>query len=245
MIFNLLKNNFTMVFDVGTRDDLSFFEMKESCSYHLFEPNAKFVKSLIRQVKSLESPHIKINNYGLSDHDEDNLIYYEKSQSFIVNPHFRKVEVDTGHRYSLRRLDDYVSRNNISKIDFLKIDAEGMDYKVILGGLDTIKNNKVSYIQFEFGYWANIQKFVDILNNFNLFLMMEPSLLKAIQETIAPSMTSEEKKINYSKSIIPFTDVLIELLDRKIIPSENGGNILGVNKNISTVNIEKLIFDVQ
>lgn len=39
-------------------------------------------------------------------------------------------------------LDKYVSINNIDKIDFIKLDVDGYEYKVIWGGRETIKEFK-------------------------------------------------------------------------------------------------------
>lgn len=240
-IFDLLKDNFQIVFDVGARDELSFYVMKPNCSFHLFEPNLKFVNALKRQIAKLKATNVTVNQYGLSDHNEDNCVYYKKSQSFIVNPVYKDVDVDTGLRYSVRTLDDYVVQNNIPKIDFLKIDAEGSDYQIILGGINIIKGNMVSYIQFEFGSWGGIKKIIDFLDNFDLFLMMEPVLFKAIKKQIVPIMNFEERLIDFRKPIIPLTRVLIDLIDHKIIPTGNGGNILGVNTSVSKHGLDKIL----
>ena len=83
-----------------------------------------------------------------------------------------------------------------------------------------------------------------MLDNFNLYLMMEPVLLRAINEQIAPLMTPEQKKINFNKSIIALNDTLIDLIDNTIIPTGNGANVLGVNKYMKNPNIERIIFDL-
>ena len=239
-LFDLLKNELDIVFDIGTRDELSFYKMKNNCEYHLFEPNIHFVNLLKKQISLFKNHKIKLNEYGLSDIEASNCIYYEKSQSFIINP-VLKEDTASSYKYSVSQLDKYVRQNNIPKIDFLKIDTEGLDYKVMLGGLNTIKH-KVSYIQFE--YWDGVKKFVDILDNFNLYLMIESVLLKAILEKITPSMNQEQKKINYKKSIISLDENIINLIDKHLIPNGYGGNIFGVNSNIKHLNINKLIFDV-
>ena len=43
---------------------------------------------------------------------------------------------------SIDTLDNFVKENKINKIDFIKIDAEGMDIDVINGGINTIKKFK-------------------------------------------------------------------------------------------------------
>lgn len=241
-IFDLLKDRFEIVFDVGARNELSFYHLKNSCSYHLFEPNVKFVKQLRDQISRLPYHNIVINHFGLSDINADNCVYYEKSQSFIVNPTFKEGDVDTGIRYSVRTLDSYLAEQRIPKIDFLKIDAEGSDYKIIVGGINVIRSNKVSFIQFE--YWDGVKKFANILNNFNLYLMMEPVLLRAIKDTIMTKMTTEQKRIDFRKSIIPLDDTLVDLIDNTIIPTGNGGNVLGINKTVKDLDVRSLMFDV-
>ncbi|OGI65824.1 hypothetical protein A3A95_01300 [Candidatus Nomurabacteria bacterium RIFCSPLOWO2_01_FULL_39_18] len=235
-IFEALKDSMQIVFDIGAREDLSFFSIKKNCFYHLFEPNKKFTALLKKQISLLENHNIKLNEFGLSDKNEDNCIYYEQSQSFVINPFIK--DIDTGQRYSLRTLDEYVSKNKIPFIDFLKIDAEGMDYRIIKGGADVIKN-KTSYIQFE--YWDGVKKFVDILgNDFNLYLMIEPRLLDAILNDAINNMTQAQKQKDYTKSITALDNELIDLIDGILIPKGYGGNILGIKKNINNKIIEKI-----
>jgi beta-1,4-mannosyl-glycoprotein beta-1,4-N-acetylglucosaminyltransferase len=230
------------VFDVGAREDLAFYNMKKDCDYHLFEPNKDFVKRLKKQISSLKEHSITVNEFSLADKNQENYTYYEKSQSFEINP-YMKEDTETGDHYSVKTLDGYVAEKNIPHIDFLKIDAEGFDYKIIEGGLNLIKNDGVSYIQFE--YWTGVKKFVDILGDtYNLYLIMEPVLLSGIQIKIAPLMNSKQRLVNYRKSLIKLDSNLIDLIDKKLAPIGLGGNILGIHKNIDEYEVEKLIFDV-
>jgi FkbM family methyltransferase len=187
-IFDALKDKMHIVFDVGVRNELSFYTMKNDCSYHLFEPNSDFTKMLKKQISAFKNPDITLNEYGLSDENRDDCVYYEKSQAFIINPYFKDGDKDTGRKFSLRTLDRYVNEHRIPHIDFLKIDAEGLDYKIIIGAKETIEKNKVSFIQFE--YWDGVKKFVQVLNkNFNLYLIMEPRLLRAITNIAGTDIT--------------------------------------------------------
>lgn len=219
-VFEVLKDKLSVVFDVGAREDLSFYEIKKDCEYHLFEPNKEFASVLREKISKLKDHNIKLNEFGLSDKNED-LPYYENIQSFMDNPSVKGI--NTGKIFPLKKLDDYVSENGISRIDFLKIDAEGFDYKVVLGGLNIIRSN-VSYIQFEYGYGDKVRKFVDLLGDvFDLYMIIDSNLLVAIKEFSG---------LNYQEPLVPLKEDTIALIDTKLIPNWCGGNILGIKKGL-------------
>lgn len=134
-----------VIFDVGCRYDTNFSEFNGDV--HYFDPNATFLEKLKSLVKNKES---HFNNFGLSDKNEL-LEYYNEQQSFVN----RKItHPDTYMNWTktifeVRRADEYIQKNNITSIDFLKIDTEGYELKVIKGFGDDIQ--KVKVIQFEYG----------------------------------------------------------------------------------------------
>ena len=54
-------------------------------------------------------------------------------------------------RVAMTTLDQYCSRNNIPRIDFLKIDTEGLDLGVLHGSTSLISRGLISFIQCECG----------------------------------------------------------------------------------------------
>jgi hypothetical protein len=40
----------------------------------------------------------------------------------------------------VQRLDDFMKRESIKKIDFLKIDVEGVEKELLIGGIETLKH---------------------------------------------------------------------------------------------------------
>lgn len=242
-LFERLKNEMHVVFDIGIQNELSYFKIHPDCDYHLFEPNKKFTALIKKQMADFDHHRIKLNEYGLSDKSEEGKTYYEESQSFMANPHLGYDDVDTGKRYSLRTIDDYVKENHINHIDFLKVDTEGFDYKILCGGMETIRSGKISYIQFE--YWQGLQRFRDLLKDyFDLYIVMEPRLLTFMREKVIPSMTPEQKQVNYAKSLIPVNQATINLIDTKIAPLGAGCNIFGISKTKKGAE-QRLIFDIK
>jgi FkbM family methyltransferase len=231
-IYSKLSEDFKVVFDIGCRDDLDYYEVKKDCEYHLFEPNSEALASIKKKMSSLSDHHIILNEFGLSDERKDDCVYYKNVQSFI--PHWCLPSYDSGERFSLRKLDDYVKEKNIAKIDFIKIDVEGLDYQVILGGLDAIKrDNKVSYIQIENS--GGNRQYLDLLTNFQFYLMMEPVLLKVLE-------TVNNTDIDFNKFLVKLDVKTADFLDKRLAGTGAGANILGVHTSIDEAMLPKELF---
>ena len=96
------------------------------------------------------------NDYG----ESSSLVKFDN----VVYNHDILLEVST--------LDLELSKLNQSAIDFLKIDAEGFDLRVMKGAMDLIKQNKIKIIQFEYNYtWlyagSTLFEAIEILNSNN------------------------------------------------------------------------------
>jgi FkbM family methyltransferase len=96
-------------------------------------------KIFLRQFKESSSSTLnRINNKSLYYKKKNNILYSNNKNLF------KKIEV------KIVTLKDYLNKNKIKKIDFLKIDTEGYEYKVILGLKDYL--SKVNLIMFEHHY---------------------------------------------------------------------------------------------
>ena len=148
-----LKKDIT-IFDVGT--NIGLFSMvyaniyKESSIYS-FEP-VPFIHNIAKENFHLNSSvckNIKLENLGLSDKEESLQLSLPKSSQ-----HKRYKENINIGLYSIYgrgeekfnadflTLDKYVEREGISSLDFIKIDVEGHEYRVLQGALSTIKRFK-------------------------------------------------------------------------------------------------------
>ena len=147
-LFNSLPD-LKVIFDVGVRVDTNYIELKPNAEYHLFEPNPEFFAELKRKIT--KKKNVFLNNYGLGE-KEDKLLYNIGMQKFMEDGSTMELPIKT--------LDWYINKRGIEKIDFLKIDTEGMDYEVLQGGYHSIK--KTRYIQYE--HWNDRLIFHDILD---------------------------------------------------------------------------------
>jgi FkbM family methyltransferase len=233
-IFNTLSNELNVVFDVGARTDLNYYEINPNIEYHIFEPEITFFNKLEEKISKIEKHNIHLNQVGLSDKNETDVVYYKNTQAFVK--HWCVASKDTGERYDLKKLDDYVIENNINEIDFLKIDVEGLDYNVVLGGLNTIKNNKIKYLQIE--YNGGIKQFTELLINYNFYLMVEPRLLKALNQYKNKSVSY----VDFNKSLVKLDNKIISFTDNVVSPTGAGGNIFGIRNDLPLNN--ELIFKI-
>lgn len=179
--YNSIKNSIKTIFDIGCRSDTLFNNF--SGEVHYFEPIKKFIDKLQLQKNS----HSKsfYNNIGLSDIQSETY-YYPKYQSFIDR--YKSCKYSDAHNKILLktiRADEYIEQNNIEEIDFVKIDTEGYEFKVLKGFGDKIYNVKI--IQFEYGgtYIDNEIKLLDIINylkekGFDNFSYLSPNGLVKI-----------------------------------------------------------------
>lgn len=148
-LFNSLPD-IKVVFDVGARTDVDYLELKPDIVLHAFEPNPEFFLRLAEKVGT--RPNTYLNNWGLSDSD-GNLPYNYGRQGFLGG---EEKSITHGEiTLLLRTLDAYVAERGIQNIDFLKIDTEGYDFRVLLGALNTIP--KCRYIQYE--HWNDLKRF--------------------------------------------------------------------------------------
>lgn len=148
------------VFDVGANvgDWASMArQILPETDIHCFEIVPATYDILCENLKN--SRNMVLNNIGLFDRagrismnlsPDDNQIstFVDRIQDAV------KIECDVLDG------DTYVKRKNISNIDFLKIDAEGAEHKIIQGFSNSIAEKRVQIIQFEYGRNAIDTKFL-------------------------------------------------------------------------------------
>lgn len=148
--YNLIKEQCKIIFDIGCRDDIFYITMSDEKEFHLFEPNPVSFAKLMDKILHLpigETNKIYANEYGLGNITSD-LLYYPESESFFQRPeHFPMILEPT--KLHIKKFSEYLDENNITKIDFLKIDTEGYEPDILFDSMEFIINN-VKYVQFEY-----------------------------------------------------------------------------------------------
>jgi FkbM family methyltransferase len=123
-------------------------------SIHVFEPTRSCYAELLRKFGSDRG--VILNNAGASESNSNAEIYYDTEKSGFASLYQRdlaslNVSMEIKETIRLRRLDEYLKENGISKIDLLKIDIEGHELSALRGMGTYLDPNVVAAIQFEYG----------------------------------------------------------------------------------------------
>jgi FkbM family methyltransferase len=163
-----------VVFDVGAnRGDWTelVLTLNPALELHAFEPGMAAFQALA--AKPLPAS-VRRNNVGLGELEEHRKLYQLGSRADSeVRSLYRRVGLeanfglatsDEGEQVRLVTLDGYCAGAGVERIDYLKIDTEGHDLKVLRGARALIARRAIRFIQFEFGM-ANIES-RDLLKDF-------------------------------------------------------------------------------
>ena len=125
---------------------------KGEYEFHMFEPNL----DLHNEINKKKISKGKIYSLGLGDKKEKKIFFkhehHTKSSFLNVDKnyfkHKKKYQI-SNVELDIDTLDNFCRNNNIQYIDFLKIDAQGYNAKVIEGAQNLINNNKIGLIYSE------------------------------------------------------------------------------------------------
>lgn len=156
-----------VVFDVGANVG-DWTQMAKSilpgATIHSFEMNRRTAEILEQNCRGLADTHV--HPIGLGEHNHTAEFHsYEGEQSVLsslranlypdFNPVRREATIVTG--------DSFCREHGLTRIDFLKIDAEGADYDVLSGFSGMLASRAISVIQFEHEGGRYIRDFFELL----------------------------------------------------------------------------------
>lgn len=172
-----------IIFDVGANTGqwatLAFETMGKSIKYFGFEPNRIAFQALQNKLSKI-SPDCAVFNFGFSDKIGKQAIYFSAGGDVqaTVHPNPKYKMSMFAEEASFTTLDEFISKNKISEIDFLKIDAEGHELAILRGASQTLSQNKIRFIQFEFGEKhvqsrTFLKDIFDILPKFHIYRILQ------------------------------------------------------------------------
>jgi FkbM family methyltransferase len=97
---------------------------------------------------------VELLKIALSDKDGKEFIFFPGERhvlsSFYIREDF-KGEPLNPKQIECKKLDSLFFENNLNNIDYLKLDVEGAEYKILLGAKNLLESKKISFVQFEYG----------------------------------------------------------------------------------------------
>lgn len=146
------------LFDVGANignysiDLINLFG--SSATIHAFEPLGSTYKMLIDNIQPYSN--IISHNVGLSNQAMTMPVYTNGAGSGLTSVYKRRLDhlnIDMNIKQDCQfdTIDEFCKRNIIDHVHFMKIDVEGHELSVLQGANKMIENNKIDFIQFEFG----------------------------------------------------------------------------------------------
>ena len=145
MLFKLVKDGDT-IFDIGANIGWYSNHLAKkfpNSKIHSFEPIPETFNQLRANTELNGATNIHFNNLALSSKKEKLTFYYSptvtgasSSKNITENQSMTKLEIEA------ETIDNFMTLNSITYLDFIKCDVEGAEYFVFQGGLETIKRNK-------------------------------------------------------------------------------------------------------
>ena len=164
-IFQLLLTNGSILIDAGANIGLYSIVgsrlIGPTGKVFSFEPSKSTFNLLLNNIKLNKVKNIIPTNIGLGDNigetislshnieggDAENYILKSQNETIILDNGLNKNQLTES--ITLDTLDNFQLKNNIKKVDFLKIDVEGYEYYLLKGAENLLKNNPEIIILFE------------------------------------------------------------------------------------------------
>ncbi len=195
ILYNNIYNNMKDIYDFLEKqnDNLNIIEcgghlgndtkklsnIFKNGSIYCIEANIKLYDNLI---KNINNNNVKIFNYCLSDKNGFSEFYIDANSegdagaSSILEstPNYLKNYIKKEEKIIINSitLKDFLTRNNLDKIDLLWLDVEGFEYYILHSSIDILKNIKYIYTEVNFqefrknGKLYNDVKSLLLKNNF-------------------------------------------------------------------------------
>jgi FkbM family methyltransferase len=140
LIHKIIKNDW-LIFDIGASVgyySILFSKLANNGQIFSFEPARKNYDILRMNIKENNCQNILPQNLAIGDKvaSANLLIFEDYAYNSLINTNRQKLIGQ--EKVNVTTIDEFVSVNKIKKLNFIKIDAEGYEYNILKGGLDSI-----------------------------------------------------------------------------------------------------------
>ena len=140
-----------------------------------FEPLSRTFELLQKNINLAKKNNIKTLQLALGDEDREAEMYFldaNRSMAFVLDRTSR--DDRQAAVVKIKRLDDVFPEIGFDRLDFMKIDVEGYELRVLKGAKHTIKKYR-PIVQMEFNSWTlNVQQRICLPDFIDFVLAMFP-----------------------------------------------------------------------
>ena len=158
--------NLNICFDIGSNVGLftKYLKLNDCNKIFCFEPNKTAFNSLQKNLKN--ENEVELFNLAVSYNNDALRLYIDDNNSLISSAHDIK---NNYYDVETITLKDIFDRNKIQKVDFIKIDIEGMEFDLIENLEDSIfqKIDKFLIEYHDFYFTDGSQKLEKLKNKLN------------------------------------------------------------------------------
>jgi len=161
---DFLKLKSPIIFDIGANSGCYsiFYATKyKNSKIYSFEPVKTIYHKLKKNLHMNKIKNIKSYNFGFFDKEMKSKIglpsnkkgnRVNNKKNYLVNDGFYSIfEKKNPQQIKLKTFDNFIKKNMVKKISFIKIDTEGSEYQILKGAQNSIKKFR-PIVQFEYNY---------------------------------------------------------------------------------------------
>lgn len=135
-----------VIFDIGANVGyFSLYSLKKNSDTEIFcfEPAPITYKFLEKNIKINNAYNIHPYNLGLSDSSSEKILYFNPDYSASSSQQ-NLLEMENTYKTTCQftTVDEFVHKNSIQQIDFIKCDVEGAEKFVLLGAKQTLQRHR-------------------------------------------------------------------------------------------------------
>lgn len=146
-----------VLFDVGANIGEWTVAVKEKwaqAKVHAFEPSAVHIALATKAIAGISD--VTLNPLALGRQAGKATLYKDQDITGLASMTKRELDhvgiaMGMEEQIQVSTLDDYCAAHAIAAIDYLKIDVEGHELDVLLGGSGMLERGAIGAVQFEFG----------------------------------------------------------------------------------------------
>lgn len=179
-LFRTLATGSKTILDIGANIGCTAILFAElSKKVYAFEPSTTTYAFLEKNISNSGVKNVFPQNIGLGAEPGETTLTFapnNRSGGFVSN----QTQASAGHtveKITIKQLDEVVNTLNLKQIDFIKIDVEGFEGKVLQGATQTLSANK-PVVVLELNHWClNAFQRTSIPDFFDLLRSIFPVLL--------------------------------------------------------------------